>query len=198
MNDVKSSWEKFLHPETLRGNLLLISLFITAFELFKNCIIEKPETFFSSGFNQDGIIVSDQYKTEVLSLSKSPMLSSLLWFRKMEAIDDADIKIYDEIRRYRNELTHELPVFLANANLNFDYTKFHALIDLLAKIEKWWVINFEAAIDPEMLPEGTDQEDIIPGVIMSLRLMFDIALGTEPEEGYYYNAFQEKSTGKRN
>lgn len=52
MNTSQASWEKFLHPETLKGNLIAISLFITAFENFKDRVIEKPETFFSNGFNE--------------------------------------------------------------------------------------------------------------------------------------------------
>jgi hypothetical protein len=194
MKDVNSSWEKLLHPGTLRGNLLVISLFITAFEIFKERVIEKPETFFSSDFNKDGLIVSEKYKTEVLSRSKSRLHASLLWFKEMGAIDDSDIEAFNKIRKHRNEVTHELIDFLANANRNFDHMKFQALVDLLVKIEKWWFLNFEAAIDPDMLPEGTDPEDVIPGTIMSLQLMLSIALGAEPEEGYYYNAFKKMST----
>ena len=69
-----------------------------------------------------------------------------------------------------------------------DTTKFQALLALLLKIEKWWFINFEAAINPEMFPKDSDPNDVIPGVILTFQLMLDIALGNEPEgEGYYYN-----------
>ena len=84
--------------------------------------------------------------------------------------------------------------FLADADRNFDATKFRDLVELLTKIEKWWLINFEASIDPEILPKGSDTDNVIPGAIWSLQLMLDIALGNEPEEGYYYNAFKAKST----
>ncbi len=191
MNDVSSSWEKFLHPETLKGNLIAISLFITAFEIFKDMVIEKPETFFSNGFDHNGVIISNNYKTEVLSRSKSKLYSSLLWFKEMAAIDQSDISIFDSIRQHRNEIVHEPMEFLANSKRNFDTSKFQQLIDLLAKIEKWWFINFEAAIDPSILPEETNPDEIIPGPILNLKLMLDIAMGNEPEEGYYYKAFNE-------
>jgi hypothetical protein len=185
-----SSWEKFLHPETLRGNLIAISLFISAFEMFKDRVIEKPETFFSNGFDQNGLILDEKYKLEVLSKHKSRLYASLLWFKEMGAIDTADLETFDAIRKHRNEVTHELLDFVSNAKRNLDVSKFDSLISMLAKIEKWWLVNFEMAIDPEMVPEGVNADDVIPGPIWSLRLMLDIALGNEPEDGYYYKAFK--------
>ena len=141
MGDSKDSWEKFLHPETLRGNLISISLFISAFEMFKGCVIERPKTFFTNGFDENGFIVSEGYKTEVLSKTKSPLQASLLWFKKMGAINSADIKVFDAIRKHRNEVTHELMEFLSNVNRNLDVSQFENLVDLLSKIEKWWVVE---------------------------------------------------------
>lgn len=197
MNTFHESWEKFLHPETLKGNLIAISLFITAFENFKDRIIEKPESLFLTGFDGNGFIIDkDKYQKEVLSLSqkKSYLYASLLWFRKMDAIDDADIITFDSIRKHRNELAHKPMEFLANPEQSFDVTKFQNLITLLSKIEKWWFVNFEAAIDPDMLPDGTDPDKVISGSILLLQMMLDIALGNEPEDGFYYNVFKAQKT----
>ena len=199
MTETDKSWEKFLHPETLRNNLIAISLFITAFEMFKDRVVGKPESFFTNGFKEDGLIVDEEYKTEVLALSKSKLYASLLWFKKLEAIDESDIVIFDSIRQHRNEVAHEPMEFLANSKRNFDSAKFQDLITLLAKIEKWWFINFELSIDPDMLPEGANSDEVLPGPIWSLQLMLDIAQGNEPEEGYYYKAFkQAKSNNSPN
>jgi hypothetical protein len=194
MKSVKDSWEKFLHPGTLRANLLLISLFIAAFEMFKDSVIQKPESFFCDGFNKDGLIISETYRNEVLSKSKSRLHASLLWFQEMGAIDDADLEAFDHIRKHRNEVTHELSDFLANADRNFDITKFQALIELLSKIENWWFMNMELAIDPEILPDGADPKDVIPASLMYLRLMLEIALTDESEASYYYEAFKKGGT----
>jgi len=191
MTDSNESWEKFLHPETLKNNLIAISLFITAFEMFKDRIVEKPEAFFTNGFDEDGFIIDERYKTEVLALSKSKLYASLLWLKKMEAIGLTDIVIFDSIRQHRNEVAHEPMVFLANAKRNFDFSKFRDLITLLTKIEKWWFLNFELSIDPDMLPEGANPDEVIPGPIWSLQLMLDIALGNELEQGYYYKVFAQ-------
>ena len=193
MASSNESWEKFLHPKTLKNNLITISLFITAFENFKESVISKPVAFFCDGFNENGYIIDEKYKTEVLSLSKNKLYATLLWLKTLEAIDQQDIVKFDAIKRHRNEVAHETMQFLADADKNFDVTKFTDLIALLTKIEKWWFLNFEASIYPEMLPEGADVEDVVPGAIWSLQLMLDIALGDEPTAGYYYNAYKEKT-----
>jgi hypothetical protein len=195
MTDAPDSWEKFLNPVTLRANLIHISLFIAAFEMFKARVIEKPETFFSTGFDQNGLVIGDEYKSQVLSKSKSQLYASLLWLKEMEAVDDADIDIFDAIRQHRNEIVHKLLEFLSDDKRDLDVGKFEDLVGLLSKIERWWLVNFELAIDPEMMPEDANVDDVIPGPILSLRLMLDVALGGEPEEGYYYNAY--KTSAKR-
>jgi len=65
MNEnVKIKWERFLNPEILRTNLIVASLFITAFEMLRDSVIERAKEFFIHGFNKDGWIISDRYKTE--------------------------------------------------------------------------------------------------------------------------------------
>jgi len=194
MEETRKSWEKFLHPESLRGNLIAISLFIAAFEMFKDRVLEKPKTFFSDGFNQNGQIINKKYKSEVLSKSKSSLYASLLWFKEMGAIDGTDIETFDNIRKHRNEVTHELLSFISDAKKNLDVEKFQKLVGLLSKIEKWWIINFELAIDPDIAPDNVDPDGVIPGPILGLQLMLDIALGNEPEEGYYYHEFTKRRT----
>jgi hypothetical protein len=191
MTNADESWEKFLHPETLRSNLIAISLFISAFEMFKDAVVEKPATFFTNGFNEDGPIVDEEYKSDVLSLSKSKLYASLLWFQSMDAIEQSDISTFDSIRHHRNEVAHEPIEFLSSVERNFDWSKFQDLIALLTKIERWWFVNFELSIDPKMLPEGANPDEVISGPIWSLQLMMDIARGNEPESGYYYNAFKQ-------
>ena len=194
MDETRKSWEKFLHPESLRGNLIAISLFISAFEMFKDSVISKPEIFFSNGFDENGLLVGEEYKSEVLAKSKSPLYASLLWFKEIGAIDDGDIEIFNGIRKHRNEVTHELLSYVSDAKKNFQVEKFQELIALLSKIEKWWLVNFEMAINPEMVPDDVDPDEVIAGPIWSLQLMLDIALGNEPEEGYYYNEFTKRHT----
>lgn len=46
MNDrIRENWERFLNPEYLRGNLILVSLYIAAFEILKKSIIVRIKDF---------------------------------------------------------------------------------------------------------------------------------------------------------
>ena len=40
-NDSQAKWERFLDPEVLRPNLILASVYIAAFEVLKNSIIDR-------------------------------------------------------------------------------------------------------------------------------------------------------------
>jgi len=63
MNEkVSASWERVLHPETLKQNIITASIFSMAFEMLKSSIIEKIEGFFMQGFDENGMIVSPNYK----------------------------------------------------------------------------------------------------------------------------------------
>lgn len=42
---IKASWERALHPTALKTNIITASIFITAFEMLKDSIVEKIEVF---------------------------------------------------------------------------------------------------------------------------------------------------------
>jgi|TARA_R110000823_G_scaffold273020_1_gene392128 hypothetical protein len=53
---VRASWERALHPESLKKNIITASIFNVAFEMLKSSIVEKIEGFYSVGFNETGEI----------------------------------------------------------------------------------------------------------------------------------------------
>ena len=70
-----------------------------------------------------------------------------------------------------------------------DVEKFSNLIDLLIKIEKWWFINFKCEITPDIYTKSLKLDEVITPSQWQLKLLFDIALGNEPEENFYLNHF---------
>lgn len=186
---VKASWERALHPETLKTNIITASIFSMAFEMLKSSIIEKIEGFFTNGFDENGMIVSPEYKDKVLSLNRSPLYASLKWLQDMGAIDDKDLERFEHIKRCRNTLAHEMLTF-ASSGVDFDVAEaFEEMIGLLRKVEIWWFENLEMAIDPEAYPEDLDLEQVIPGPVWSLQMLIDVALGPEEEARKYYDNF---------
>ncbi|RUT43272.1 DUF4145 domain-containing protein [Paenibacillus anaericanus] len=184
-NDI---WTSFLNPEILKANLIKASLYIAAFEMLKDSIIDHPKTLFTDGFNEEGWIVDENYKLKVLSRNKSPLYASLDWFKEMETIKQADIEVFNSLKEYRNKLSHEMASSIFKGFDEEEFTKlFSELIILYEQIEKWWVINFELAIDPEINIENVD--DVYPGSILMLKLMLDVALSGEEESWKYYNEY---------
>jgi hypothetical protein len=186
---VKASWERALHPETLKTNIITASIFSMAFEMLKSSIIEKIEGFFTNGFDENGMIVSPEYKEKVLSLNRSPLYASLKWLQDIHAIDDKDLERFEHIKRCRNTLAHEMLTF-ASSGVDFDVAEaFEEMVGLLRKIEIWWFENLEMAIDPDAYPEDLDLEQVIPGPVWSLQMLIDVALGPEEEARKYYDHF---------
>ncbi|MGP4972609.1 hypothetical protein ACTXIP_03010 [Psychrobacter alimentarius] len=190
---IKASWERVLHPETLKTNIITASIFSMAFEMLKDSIIEKIEGFFTDGFNENGMIISPEYKEKVLTLNRSPLYASLKWLQSMNAIDDKDIERFEHIKRCRNTLAHEMLTF-ASSGVEFDVIEvLEEMIGILRKIEIWWFENLEMAIDPEAYSEDLDLEQVIPGPVWSLQMLIDVALGTEDEARKYYDHFVANS-----
>ena len=190
---VKASWERVLHPTTLKKNIITASIFSMGFEMLKNSIVEKIKGFFTNGFDKNGMIVSAEYKEKVLVLNRSPLYASLTWLRDMGAIDDEDLEKFEYIKRCRNTLAHEMLTF-ASSGIDFDVTEtFEEMVGLLRKIEIWWFVNLDMAIDPEAYPEDLDLEQVTPGPVWGLQMLIVVALGSEDEAQKYYNYFVANS-----
>lgn len=186
---IKASWERTLHPETLKKNIITASIFSMAFEMLKSRIIEKIEAFFTNGCDKNGMIVSPEYKEKVLSLSKSPLYASLKWLQDMGATDDEDLKRFEHIKKCRNTLAHEMLTF-TSSGVDFNVAEaFEEIIGLLRKIEIWWFENVEMGVAPEAYPEDLDLEQVITSSTWNLQMLIDVALGPEKEARKYYDCF---------
>ena len=62
---------------------------------------------------------------------------------------------------------------------------FAPMMELLRKIGVWWIVNVELETDPEWADKEIDESGIVPGPVMMLQMMMDIALG-EPDQAEYY------------
>lgn len=192
-NKVKASWERVLHPETLKSNIITASIFSMAFEMLKSSIIEKIEGFYTNGFDENGAILSPDYKTEVLDLNKNKLYASLKWLKDNDVINNKDVETFEQIKKYRNLLVHELTTF-TSTGVDFDVGKaFDDLIFLMRKIEIWWFENLDMAIDPESYPRDLNLDEVTPGPIWNLRMLIDIALGPQDEAKKYYDHFMENT-----
>lgn len=193
MNDSTRKWGEFLNPEVLRAKLVTASMYLTAFELLKDSIINRVEGFYTIGFDEGGTEVSSAYSTEVLALNKSRLYASLLWLKKQDAINDDDLSAFETIKTCRNGVAHELQRIVAG-DLEVAFVgRFPELISLLRKIEIWWIVNFEIPVNPDFDGVEIDESGIVPGVVLTIQLMFDVALGEPEKASYYLNEFRKRN-----
>jgi len=192
MSDVRANWEAFLNPEILRSRLISASLYLAAYEILKDSIVERIKDFYSSGFDEKGLIVDADYKTKVLSRNASPLYASLSWLKENGVIDGDDLKSFEAVRECRNAVAHELPKLVAGTTQVDHVEKFSLMAALIRKIDVWWVVNVEIATDPDLAGQDIDEQGIVPGSMITLQLMLDIALGDSEKANYYLEEFKKR------
>lgn len=196
--DAIKSWLQFLHPETLKTNLLTASVYILAWDALCDCIVDQLKGFYWTGFNADGDITDERYETRVLARHKSPLQASLLWFKESNAIDDADIALVDRLRQHRNEIAHQLQDFIAGRR-QVDPVLFVQQCELIRKIDTWWIRNIEIPTNPDFDDTDTDaipDSEIMSGRLMFLQMLFKTALGDEQEANKFYESVIEQAKAR--
>lgn len=191
--DVQISWEKFLDPDELCPALIAASVYIATFENLKTTIVDRIKDFYTDGFDENGWRVEPEYTTKVLSRNSSPTHASLEWLKEMDVIDDADIATYGRIKELRNILAHGLLTVISNGLPAEFPVRLTEMAMLLDKIERWWIVNVEIATDPDLRGADIDETKIVPGPVMALRLLLDIALGSEEESKFYLDEFRKRA-----
>lgn len=192
---MQQSWEDFLNPDVMRPRLISASIFIAGFESLKDSIIGRIRSFFSMGFNADGEIVGPRYETEVLRRNRSPMYASLDWLKENGVISDADIGAFDRIKTCRNRLAHRLLTCVGTEGMPPDFeSTFQEMVSLLRKIEVWWIVNVELPTNPDFDQDTEVHESgIIPGPVIGLQLLCDIAFGSPERNRYFYDELKKQA-----
>jgi hypothetical protein len=198
--NVKTSWENFLNPDLLKDRLLTAAMFISAFEILKDSIIERIKDFYTQGFDENVMITSPDYPKKVLILNKSPLYASLAWLENSGAINSDDIASFEDLKKCRNTLAHRLFENIASNNLPDLPALFDSMIKLLRKIEVWWIVEVEIPVNPDYDGKEINEDEIMPGPLMILKMMIDIALGEGEQSSFYFKSFKKQTdnmTGER-
>jgi hypothetical protein len=177
MTTTKEQWERFLDPEKVKPSLFLATMFITAFEILKDTIIDNIRDFYTNGFDDKGATVGPGYQSNVLNKNKSKLYASLQWLRENDVINDEDLILFENLKAIRNLLAHQLYSVVTGQVKSEHETQFEALMALLRKIGVWWVVNLEILNHPDFDREDIDEEGITPGAVLSLQLLIEVASG---------------------
>ena len=191
---VHQSWEEFLNPDVVRPVLISASIYIAGFEALSDAIVGRIRTFFCNGFDEPGHKIDLRYQSDVLSRNRSPIYASLDWLKEMHAIDDADIDAFDRIKSCRNDLAHRLFSIVGSEFTPPDFaTRFQEMAALLRKIEVWWIREFEIPTNPVFAGKEISDDGIVPGSVIGLHLLCDIALGDEHKSRFYMEEFRRQA-----
>lgn len=181
-HETTGNTENFFDPLWIRESLTTGALYITAYEMLKDSILSRVRSLYVDGFDETGEILSPEYNKRVLSKCDNHLKASLLWLKEAGAIDQQDHQKIDEVRKLRDEIAHGFPDLLVQAQ--FDKGKVLAnlssVVELLKKIETWWILNVELATDPDWDSEAAPIHDgILPGSVAVLSMLRQIALGDD-------------------
>ena len=187
---LEQTMEEFLSPSITRTRLISASIYIAAFESLKESIVGKIRFFYCLD-DEETSSPCKKYKKEVMSRNTSVVYASLDWFKENRAIDEADLIQFENIKKCRNELSHRLFSLIGSRGLPQDFEiNFHALVELLHKIDLWWVMNIEIPTDPDYSGQEIDEKEVKVGSVMALQMLWDIALGEKDVANSYYEAYR--------
>lgn len=190
------SWEEFLNPEVMRPRLIAASVYIAGFEALKDSIVGRIRDFFLNGFDEAGDNIDPKYQSDVLARNRSPIHASLDWLKERNAIDDSDLSAFVRVKSCRNTLAHKLIAVLGTEGLPTDFEQcFTDMVTLLRKIEVWWITNVDIPTDPDFDSAKVDEGGIIPGPVLHMQLLVDIALGDDERSKFYYDEFRKHTDG---
>jgi len=178
MTNAADNWERFLDPDVVRPALLSATMFITAFELLKDCIVDRVRYFYTLGFG-DKTATTPEYEQGVIARDKKkrPLSASLDWHREHQVIDETDLEIFTHLANIRNQLAHELFSVVTGQMPSEHDSQFPALISLLRKVEVWWIVNVEIATNPDYDGQEIDENGITSGALLSLQMLIEVASG---------------------
>ncbi len=185
-----NKWLNFLDPEKLKSKLIAYSLYIAFFESLKEYIIQEVKYFYHQGLIFGKERFDSKYKKDVLSLNKSKLYASLEWLVNLEAISSKDILLFEDLKKYRNKLAHEMMTLLFEDSLKKYHEKLRNLMEFYIKIEHWFISNIELPTDSDV--DLNSSKEIIPGSQFIYKIILDIVDGDEKTSKFYYNFLKMK------
>lgn len=181
--DARRSWEKFLDVESLRLSLTIGSVYLTAYELLLDCLVERLKSFYASGWNrEDGVLIGPRYQEQVMVRHKLPYLASADWFRENGALDEADVDALKQIREHRNFVAHNIPRIVMEAGVEVDVALLGEIVRLVAKLDRWWLKHVEVPSNPDFDDVEVSDESLDQAFSMrmhNLNLLISVVGGNE-------------------
>ena len=102
--------------------------------------------------------------------------------------------MFENAKACRNILAHELLALLESEGLPVNFEQcVTEIVVLLRKIEVWWIVNVEIPTNPEYDGIEVDEAKVLPGPVMSMQVLMDIALGDDERSRSYYDEVRSRT-----
>jgi len=174
--DYREQWENFLNPEVFKDRLINISMYITIYEMLKDSIINRLKDFYAMTLiGAKDLEGEEEYRTKVLSRHKNHLYASISWLIENGVINEEDKENIEALKSYRNYLAHEMSNIVFNGEIKDLMQNFLCTYQLIHKIENWWIINFEMAINPDFADANLEDIDV-NNIESGKKLMIDMTL----------------------
>jgi len=217
--DIQIDLNKVLTPNIIRTNLLLSSLYLTAFETLKMAIVEGVKDFFIlqtavsdeaekemlkslqkelvERFKESYQREVDEYEKEVgISIDdrdRLGLIPSCKWLQRQDVLSETEINEIKAMRDHRNEIAHELPKILIGKGFDIELEHFQKMRALIHKIDVFWLRN-DLLFDANTLDE-VDMQDVTDDEIVSGRDSM-LALITNTVVEYLQEISQDKESSQ--
>jgi hypothetical protein len=99
------------------------------------------------------------------------------WLIERHTINESDLATFEQLKKTRNLLAHRLFDVATGQAKSSHEEEFTNLVELLRKIEVWWVVNVELATNPDYDDQDVDEAGIVPGAVLSLQMLLHVASG---------------------
>lgn len=151
-------------------------MYITIYEMLKDSIINRLKDFYiMTLIGARDLEGEEEYRLKVLSRRKNHLYASISWLIEHEVINEVDKENIEALKNYRNYLAHEMSDIVFNGEIKDLMKNFLCAYQLVHKIENWWIINFEMAINPDFTDANLEDIDI-DNIQSGKKLMIDMAL----------------------
>jgi hypothetical protein len=142
-------WLKFFDANEVKFQLICASLYLTAYELLIQCVVEKIKNFFICGIEEGEVVYDAEYKKVRLLYPKDIVIASSLWLHNNDAISETEVEAIKGYKTHRNDLAHELPKIISETEHEVKIENFKEMRDLYRKINLWWLKEVELGINPD-------------------------------------------------
>jgi hypothetical protein len=161
---------RLLDKDVLKENLAKAGLYVLAYEMLKDAIIDRPKGFFTMGRPTD-----EHYKEVVLNLHpRNTLIASLRWWQQAGVLTEQEFQDFLQLREHRNEIAHTLPNLLLKPDVQIDERKLVTIYQLLVKVDRWWLMEIEIPCNEDFDGQEIDPSEVQSGYMNFLGYLISV------------------------